>query len=416
MPESITEFFDEYPLLLEVIKFTGIILLAVISYIVTKKVLFSIIKAFVEKTKSKYDDILLNERILRKLSIIVPVIVLNQFTYLVPSIEEFLKNFSEAFIIMLIVMLINNLLMSFNDIYERLTENKKRPIKGYLQVVGIIVYIFGGIIIIGTLTGQSIFQLMAGVGAMTAVLLLIFKDTIMSFVASIQITSYDLVKVGDWIEVPSYGVDGDVMDMSLHTIKIRNFDKTVSTLPTHKLIEVSFKNWRGMVETGGRRIKRSIYIDTSSIKFCDEAMLNRFKKFELLKDYLDEKLHEIEKDNEERGIDSTEMINGRRLTNVGTFRAYLKLYLKKRKDIHKGLTFLIRQLDPGPNGLPIQIYVFTTTTAWIDYEDIQADIFDHIFAVIPEFELNAFQSPTGADVKSLTSQKPLQIEKGEYES
>jgi miniconductance mechanosensitive channel len=305
--------------------------------------------------------------------------------------------------------------MSFNDIYERLTKNKKRPIKGYLQVVGIIVYIFGGVIIIGTLTGQSVFQLMAGIGAMTAILLLIFKDTIMSFVASIQITSYDLVKVGDWIEVPAYGVDGDVMDMSLHTIKIRNFDKTFSTLPTHKLIEVSFKNWRGMVETGGRRIKRSIYIDTSSIKFCDEAMLNRFKKFELLKDYIDEKLDEIKKDNEERGVDTSELINGRRLTNVGTFRAYLKLYLKKRKDIHKELTFLIRQLSPGPHGLPIEIYVFTTTTAWVDYEDIQADIFDHIFAVIPEFELNAFQSPTGADVKSLTFQKPLQIEKGEYD-
>jgi miniconductance mechanosensitive channel len=281
--------------------------------------------------------------------------------------------------------------------------------------VGIIVYVIGGIIMIGTLTGQSMLELMAGVGAMTAVLLLIFKDTILSFVASIQITSYDLVKVGDWIEVPALGVDGDVMDLSLHTVKIRNFDKTISTLPTNKLVEVSFKNWRGMQETGGRRIKRSIHIDTSSIKFCDEAMLNRFKKFELLSDYIDEKLKEIEKDNANRDIDSSELINGRRLTNVGTFRAYLKLYLKNHNDIHKGLTFLIRQLSPGAEGLPIEIYVFTTTTAWIKYEDIQADIFDHIFAVIPEFELNAFQSPTGSDVQSLQISNSKKIEKGEYE-
>jgi len=415
MLDSINNFINEYPILTGVIKFAGIILLAAISYFVTKKIIFTVIRSFVTKTKSKYDDILLNEKILTKISVIVPVIILNQFTYLTPGIAGFLANLTEALIVLLIVFIINNLLMSFNDIYEHVTENKKRPIKGYLQVVSIIVYIIGGIIIVGTLTGQSMFELMAGIGAMTAILLLIFKDTILSFVASIQITSYDLVKVGDWIEVPAYGVDGDVMDLSLHTVKIRNFDKTITTLPTNKLVEVSFKNWRGMQETGGRRIKRSINIDISSIKFCDEAMLNRFKKFELLSDYLNEKLKEIEEDNANKKIDLSEMINGKRLTNIGTFRAYLKLYLKSREDIHKGLTFLIRQLSPGAEGLPIEIYVFTTTTAWIKYEDIQADIFDHIFAVIPGFELNAFQSPTGSDFQALQLPKSKKIEKGEYE-
>lgn len=415
MLESINNFLNEYPILTEVFKFAGIILLAAISYFVTKKIIFAVVRSFVKRTKTKYDEILLNEIILEKISIIIPILVFNQFTYLAPGIAGILANFTEALIILLIILIINNLLTSFNDIYERITENKKRPIKGYIQVVSIVVYIVGAIVMVGTFTGQSMLELMAGVGAMTAVLLLIFKDTILSFVASIQITSYDLVKVGDWIEVPAYGVDGDVMDMSLHTIMIRNFDKTISTLPTNKLIEVSFKNWRGMQETGGRRIKRAIHIDTSSIKFCGEAMLNRFKKFELLSDYIDEKLKEIEKDNANRNIDSSELINGRRLTNVGTFRAYLKLYLKSREDIHKGLTFLIRQLSPGAEGLPIEIYVFTTTTAWVEYEDIQADIFDHIFAVIPEFELNAFQSPTGSDVQSLQFQNSNQIEKGEYE-
>ena len=219
--------------------------------------------------------------------------------------------------------------------------------------------------------------------------------------ASIQISSYDLVKVGDWIEVPKFGADGDVIDISLNVIKVQNFDKTITIIPTYKLIEDSFKNWRGMTLSGGRRIKRAVYIDQSSIKFCTEDMLTRFEKFYLIKDYIKQKKQEVKKYNEEKGIDNSVIVNGRRLTNVGTFRAYLKAYLIQREDINKDLTFLIRQLPTGPEGLPIEIYVFANTTAWVEYEDIQSDIFDHILAVLPQFELKIFQNPTGSDFRNL---------------
>ena len=224
----------------------------------------------------------------------------------------------------------------------------------------------------------------------------------MAFVASIQIASYDLVKVGDWIEIPSMGVDGDVMDMALHTIKVRNFDKTITTVPTNKLIEQSFKNWRGMQEIGGRRIKRSIYIDISSIKFLTNDMIDRFNKFQLISEYLDSKKNEIEEYNTSLKIDNEDFVNGKRLTNIGTFREYVKAYLSSRKDIDKNLTFLVRQLSPSPEGLPIEIYVFANTTAWVKYEEIQSDIFDHIFAVLPALRLRAHEAPTGHDPRALT--------------
>ena len=238
-------------------------------------------------------------------------------------------------------------------------------------------------------------------GALTAVILLIFRDTILSFVASIQISSYDLVKIGDWIEVPKFGADGDVIDISLNVIKVQNFDKTITVIPTYKLIEDSFKNWRGMTLSGGRRIKRAVYIDQSTIKFCTEEMLTRFEKFHLIKDYINQKMEEVKKYNFDKGIDNSELVNGRRLTNVGTFRAYLKQYLMQREDINKNLTFLIRQLPPGPEGLPIEIYVFANNIVWSIYEDIQSDIFDHVLAVVPQFELKIFQNPTGSDFKKI---------------
>jgi miniconductance mechanosensitive channel len=225
----------------------------------------------------------------------------------------------------------------------------------------------------------------------------VFRDTIFSFIASLQITSNDLIRLGDWVEVSAFEADGDVIDIALHTVKIQNFDKTISVIPTHKLIEASFKNWRGMQESGGRRIKRSIFINIDSIKFCDEKMLETFKKIRLLQEYLEQKITEIQMDNKSKNIDMTSVVNGRRLTNIGTFRAYIQAYLKNHKKINPEMTFLIRQLAPGPTGLPIEIYVFTNDTRWANYETIQADIFDHLLAVVNEFGLSAFQYPTGKD-------------------
>ena len=397
MYKEIVDWLKEYPILYDSAVYILVIFFALFTYLLTKFILFKIIHRFVQKTKTVFDDLVLNDKLLTKISLITPLVVIHQFAYLIPEAREIITRILEAGILLLVLQCISLTINSLNKYYEKSKRYKHRPIKGYLQVVIIILYIIGLIFMAGLLTGQEPWTLLGGLGALTAILMLVFKDTILSFVASIQITSYDLVRVDDWIEVPSLGVDGDVMDIALHTVKVRNFDKTFTVIPTYKLIEMPFKNWRGMQQSGGRRIKRSVYLDLSSVKFCDKEMLEKFKKIRLLTDYLNRKEEETKKYNLEKGFDETVLVNGRRLTNLGTFRAYIKEYLKSREDIRKDLTFLIRQLNPGPEGLPIEIYVFTNTTAWIPYEEIQADIFDHLFAVVPEFGLRIFQNPTGQD-------------------
>ena len=406
--ENIKEFLLEYPLIYTMLKIIGVLFLAFISYLVVKKLLISGVQRIIKNTKTEIDDILLNEAILKRISYIAPIILLSQFLYLIPELETTLRRFTESVIVVFLLMIVGSLINAGNELYENSKKYERRPIKGYLQIAKIIIYILGGIAVIGLLTGQQPWAVLTGVGAFTAILILIFKDTILSFVASIHISSYDLVRVGDWIEVPQYKVDGDVLDVALHTIKVQNFDKTIVVFPTHKLLEGSFKNWRGMQKAGGRRIKRSIYIDLSSVKFCDERLLQKFKKINLLKNYIEQKEKEIENHNKTKNIDSTEIINGRRLTNIGTFREYLKSYLKNREDINDGFTFLVRQLTPGPEGIPIEVYVFADTVNWVRYEEIQADIFDHIFAVISEFELNIFQNPTGKDFRAFLGESGQQ--------
>ena len=396
------------PILGFILKIVGILVLAWIVYWIIHKVLISYITKLVKRTKTEFDDILLNEKILKRVSYIIPVLVIQQFRVFNPSIESIIDTTLNAVLALLIILIINSIIDAFTEIIQKFEKFKDRPLKSYAQVIKIIATTIGVIFIFGILTGQEFWGLFAGLGAISAVLLFVFKDTILSFIASIQIATYDLVKVGDWIEVPKLGIDGDIMDISLHTIKIRNFDKTVSVFPTVALIQNSFKNWRGMQETGGRRIKRSIYIDVSSIKFVDDKMLQRFKKIRLLSDYLDKKIEEINKYNAQLNEEPTdEIVNGRRLTNVGTFRQYLKEYLRERSDIDKNLTFLVRQLQPGPDGLPIEIYIFANTTEWVKYEEIQSDIFDHIMALVPQFELKVFQNPTSYDFKELSKIKTV---------
>ncbi len=395
--EQVKNWLQDFPFVYSLIKIIGVILLAIISYIITKKIIITGVNKIVERTKTEIDDILLNEAVLKRIAYIAPLLVISQFIYLVPTFEVFLNRFTNSAIVLLLLLLIGSLINASNELYEKSSKYNRRPIKGYLQIAKIIIFILGGIAIIGLLTGQQPWTVVTGVGAFTAILILIFKDTILSFVASIHISAYDLIRVGDWIEVPKYGADGDVMDVALHTIKVQNFDKTIVVFPTHKLLEDSFKNWRGMQQAGGRRIKRSIFIDLSSVKFLDERLLEKFKKIQLLNDYVKGKEVEIAKYNQEKKIDTSEIINGRRLTNIGTFREYLKAYLKNREDISNDFTFLVRQLTPGPSGIPIEVYVFANTTDWVKYEQIQSDIFDHIFASVSEFELNIFQNPTGKD-------------------
>ena len=401
--EDIKNFLLEYPLIYDIIKFIGIILLALVVYFIVKKVLISGVHKLVKRTRTEIDDILISDAILKRIAYVAPVLVVFQFLHLFPDVEDILKKFTGSLILVIFLLIIGSLINAANELYEKSKAYERRPIKGYLQIAKIIIYILGGVAIIGLLTGQAPWAVLTGVGAFTAILILIFKDTILSFVASIHISAYDLVRVGDWIEVPQYNADGDVLDVALHTIKVQNFDKTIVVFPTHRLLEGSFKNWRGMQKAGGRRIKRNIHIDLASVKFCDERLIEKFKKFQLIKEYIENKETEIEKDNKKKNIDTSEIVNGRRLTNIGTFREYLKAYLRSREDVNKGFTFLVRQLTPGPSGIPIELYVFASTTKWVEYEEIQADIFDHIFAVITEFELNVFQNPTGKDFQGLIS-------------
>ena len=381
----------------QLIAFSGIFIISGLIHIILRKIVLRIIDKISRKTKTKWDDLLVKHKVPRKMLIVIPLLIFYYFSYLFPSIQEFVRRISLSLIVLYGLLSFSAFLNALNDIYLMTKHSGNRPIKGYLQIISIFFFIMGAVVILGILIGKSPWLLVSGLGAMTAVLLLIFKDTILSLVASLQISFNDLIKIGDWLSVPQYNADGTVVDVALHTIKIQNWDKTITTIPTHKLVEDSFKNWRGMEISGGRRIKRAVYIDISSIKFCDEKLLKKFEKYQMITDYIKFKIAEIEQYNKKHKIDTSVLINGRRLTNIGTFRAYISAYLQNHPKIRKDMTFLIRQLPSGPTGLPLEIYVFTGDIVWANYEAIQADIFDHILAAIPEFDLRVFQNPTGYD-------------------
>src|SRR5690606_26290107 len=288
-----------------------------------------------------------------------------------------------------------------NILYQQREDARLRPIKGYIQVAKIIVYLLATILVIAALVDRSPVILLSGLGAMAAVLMLIFQDTILSLVASMQITSNDLLRVGDWIEMPQLRADGFVIDVALHTVKVQNWDKTITTIPTKRLISESFINWRGMQESGGRRIKRSILIDQNSVRVLDTEFLDKLRSFTILTRYLDQKTAELEIWNKRLAEQGFPEVNARRVTNLGTFRAYIDQYLRNHPRIHQDMTLLVRQLDPTPEGLPLQVYCFTKTVAWSEYESIQADIFDHLLAIVDQFDLRVFQNPSGYDFRGL---------------
>jgi len=384
----------------------GILLLAWLADNLTRRYILKVISRVVSQTKFTWDDVIFERKVFRRLAHVAPAIVFYFGAPLVPGVPPVLTQLVQrvalGFMILMVVLSIDGLLTALNDIYSTRPDAKSRPIKGYLQIVKIVLYIAAGILVVSTLLGEPPTLILGGFGAMTAILLLVFKDTILSLVASVQITQYDMIAVGDWIEMPKYGTDGDVIDIALHTITIQNFDKTITTIPTHKFIEDSFKNWRGMSEAGGRRIKRALHLDVNTVRFLTEEEIVRFSRYELLKDYFQEKLEEIEAYNAGKTGGGPDVIpNSRRLTNVGTFRAYIVAYLRTHPKIHQDMTLIVRQLEPGPDGLPMQIYAFSNDTNWSNYENLQADIFDHIFAFIPELGLRVFQKPSGADLEAL---------------
>ena len=370
------------------------ILFAYVLFLVTNQIILRSIAKIFRKTSTKFDDILLEQKVFNKLPYLIPLIFLYSLRDVVPFFKS-VDRFLIALIALIILISLNALINAINDVYRKSKFAEKLDIKSYAQVVKLILNSVGIIIIAALLAGKSPIYFLSGLGALTAVLILVFKDTILSLVSSVQISSNDLFKIGDWIEAPQFGADGNVIDIALHSVKVQNWDKTICVVPTNQLINSSFKNWRGMSESGGRRIKRSIKINMKSIKFCSDSMIEKFKTIYLLKDYMEEKLKEIKGHNIDKKIDEADVVNRRSLTNVGTYRAYIKFYLKNNAKIHNDMTFLVRQLAPQSDGLPIEIYVFSNDTNWVNYEEIQSDIFDHLLAILPEFELEVFQNLSG---------------------
>ncbi len=383
----------------------NVILLFIICYVVyliTKRIIIKIVSTFVKKTKSNWDDILLKEKVFGSISHLAPVIILRLFIPLVfsdfPTIISVLIKATDIYFIFIIVRTINLIFNSLEIVLKRTPALSDKPMHSYFQLLKIIVYLLGIILVLSVFINKSPIYLISAFGAMSAVLLLVFKDIILGFVASIQLSANDMLRVGDWITMSKYGADGDVLKITLNSVKIQNFDKTIVTVPTYALISDSFQNWRGMSESGGRRIKRYLNIKIKDIKFCSKEMLDKYKKNELVKDYIIKKTTEIEEDSKNIKANKTHIINEGKLTNVGVFRKYIEAYLKKNENIKKDFTLMVRQLQPTETGLPLEIYTFTKTVDWLEYENVQADIFDHILAAAKWFDLEVFEYSTDINV------------------
>lgn len=391
------------------VKALHVLLLFTVAWIlfqVTHTIVKKWVGRFVKSTRINWDEYLHEHGFFKRLCYLVPAAVLILGAPMVFNTEHdayaLVALFTHLYLAIVGISVVNAFISALLPIFNEFSFSKEVPIKGFLQVLKILTFIAGGIVVLSILVGQPPYFFLGGLGAMTAIIMLVFKDAILGLVAGIQLSANKMVSLGDWIEMPDYGADGDVIDIALTTIKVQNWDRTITTVPTYALISSSFRNWRGMTESGGRRIMRSIHLDLGSIAFLSAEQQERLAGIDILKPYIDMKQKELDEWNRERGVtDDSLPANGRRMTNVGTFRAYVIEYLKAHPRIHKEMTFLVRQLEPTARGLPIQIYVFTNDTAWVSYEGIQADIFDHLLAVVPLFGLRVFQEPTGRDIRSI---------------
>ncbi|MCD4680667.1 MAG: mechanosensitive ion channel family protein [Bacteroidales bacterium] len=383
-----------------------VLIISIIAFYIAKKVFLKALRVVTKRTKSRWDDELFEQRVFHKLAYLVPAYIMQLLLPVVlvnyPDTSSFIEAGIHLYMLIILMITINAFFNSVYKIYQHYEISNDIPIKGYVQVAKIILYTIFSILIISILINKNPVTLLAGLGAMSAVLMLIFKDVILGFVGGIQLTLNNMVRPGDWISMPNYGADGTVIDITLTTVKVQNWNKTISTIPTYSLISETFQNWRGMEESGGRRIKRSININTESVKFCTPDMIERFKKIQIINKYVIDKEVELKEYNSKNNIDETVVVNGRRQTNIGIFREYLKAYLKNHPLINVDMTFLVRQLEPGEMGIPLEIYVFSKVQEWAEYEDIQSDIFDHIFASVGRFDLQIFQNPTGTDFKKLS--------------
>lgn len=390
---------EDYPLALTLVCLCLLALVAWVANYAVKVILVRGIHGLLKRTPWKGDDLLIEHKVISRLSNVVPAMILSNGAKLVPGlpagVEKVVENVCWAFIILTLTIAFCSTLDVFNILWNQRTGARHKPIKGYVQIIKILAYLVAAILMIAALIDRSPIILLSGLGAMAAVLMLVFQDTLLSLVASVQISSNGMLRHGDWIEMPQANADGDIIDIALHTVRVQNWDKTITTIPTKKFLTESFKNWRGMAESGGRRIKRSLFIDQNSVHFLTAEEKKHLREFVLLREYLDGKEQEIEDWNKRYGDSSP--VNLRRITNLGTFRAYVQQYLKSHQGINHGMTLLVRQLSLTPEGIPLELYCFTNTVAWAAYEGIQSDVFDHMLAILPEFGLRIFQAPSGAD-------------------
>jgi miniconductance mechanosensitive channel len=392
-----------------------IVLLGFVLNFIGKRIILRLISNISRITKSNWDDILVEKRVFERLSNVLPAIAFIAFNDLIfadfPNWAPITRSGIDVFIIFVFVSVVYSFLNAVRDIMENSSQFKDKPVNSYVQLGKIIAGIIAGILVLSILLGQSPLTVLTAMGALTAIIILIFRDTILGFVASIQMAANDMIRVGDWVTVEKYGADGDVMEISLNTVKVRNFDKTISTIPTYAFITDGVKNWRGMSESEGRRIKRAIHINISSVHFADEALLTHLSKIQLLKEYIRTRQAEIERSNTEREVDQSVLVNGRRMTNLGLFRRYIEEYLKQHPMINTKLTCMVRQLAPGPDGLPLEVYAFSADKDWVNYEGIMADIFDHILASASHFDLVIFEHQSGYDLRQF-AQNSLPAGKG----
>ncbi len=385
--------------------FLLVLLLAIPATWIARRSLLRFIHHVVRSNRMPWDDALVDNHFFQRLSLIMPVLIfyISQDLLLPPDslAAIILRRLITCGFVLVGIGTIVALLNTANDIYKNLHRKSGKTIRGYVDAARIVVYVLGIIFLIAILTNRSPWGLLSVMGGLTAVTMLVFRDSILGFIASIQLTGTDMIRVGDWIEMPGYDADGEVIEISIHSVRVRNWDKTITTIPTYGLISKSFKNWRGMSESGGRRIKRSLNLDMTSIRFLTDQELDKLAEIQLITDYIRRKQREIKIFNKEHAVNPSMIINGRCQTNAGIFRAYVIAYLRHNPKLHKDMTFLVRQLKPGPDGLPLQIYVFSRDQTWVNYEAIQADIFDHLIAALPQFELRIFQQPSGYDFRKL---------------
>ena len=388
------------------IAFLGVLLVAYLADSICRKILLKVVSRLVKQTKATWDDIVFDRKVMVHLSrmvapILIYILLPLAFSDAGSATLALIMRFCLIFIIIMFLSFISALLTAVYTVYSEKEQFRDRPLKGLLQTVQVILYFVGGIIVVSILIDRSPGVLLTGLGASAAVLMLVFKDSIMGFVSGVQLSANNMLKVGDWIAMPKYGADGTVIEVTLNTVKVRNWDNTITTIPPYLLVSDSFQNWQGMRESGGRRVKRSINIDMTSVRFCTPEMLAKYRKIQLLKEYVETTEKVVKEYNKEHHIDNSVLVNGRRQTNLGVFRAYLTNYLKSLPTVNQDLTCMVRQLQPTETGIPMELYFFSASKDWIPYEGIQADVFDHVLAIIPEFDLRVFQNPSGADLRRI---------------